>query len=182
MDAKTLLPLLITVALAFIGYLATYLNNLATARRKDRLERISSQLRNLYGPLLITEQSAAAAWSAFRMKYRPGRSYWGDATPPTEEEAAAWRLWMSEVFMPLNLRMEQTLLANADLIDAEVMPDSVLALEAHIASFKPLLKRWEEKDYSQHKPLLGFPGEELRTHVVKTYEQLKRKQQKLLGK
>lgn len=182
MDLRTLLPLLIPITLAFIGIAATYFNNLASARRKDRLERINNQLKNLYGPLLITEQSASAAWSAFRRRYRPQKHFFGEGEPPTEEELAAWRLWMSEVFMPLNLRMEQIVLGNADLIEDSSMPESFLHLAAHVASYKPLLKRWQSQDYSQHQPLLNFPSQTLREYVERRFVELKSEQARLLGK
>ena len=41
----------VTILLAFTGYLATYFNNLRLAQRNQRLERVSRQLGELYGPL-----------------------------------------------------------------------------------------------------------------------------------
>jgi len=51
MDSKTIATLLVTVTLALIGFLVKYINDLAIARRKDKLERVNLQLKNLYGPL-----------------------------------------------------------------------------------------------------------------------------------
>jgi hypothetical protein len=43
---------LVTIAVAVIGYIGTYGNNLRLAQRERRLERINRQLAELYGPLL----------------------------------------------------------------------------------------------------------------------------------
>ena len=109
MDWKTLATLLVTVALAFAGYVVTYRNSVKLSQRNERLDRIDRQLRELYGPLFALVSASGEAWSGFRRIYRPGiSSYWRSEPAPTEQEAAAWRLWMVEVFMPLNTRMART--------------------------------------------------------------------------
>jgi len=102
MDSKTVATLVVTVVLAFIGYLIKYLNDVAVARRKDRLERINLQLRNLYGPLYALEQATGIAWDALSKRY-PNVDRPDFAPPSTEDDLADWRLWMSEVFMPFIL-------------------------------------------------------------------------------
>jgi hypothetical protein len=42
---------IVTVAPAFAGCLATYLNGLRLAQRQARLARVSLRLRQFYGPL-----------------------------------------------------------------------------------------------------------------------------------
>lgn len=173
--------IVVTICLAFIGYIATYLNNIAVARRKDRLERINLQLRNLYGPLYATDQASRIAWDAFRSRYRPSGSFFRSTPPPTKEELEAWRLWMSEVFMPLNLRMEKIIVENADLILGDQMPDSFLEFIAHVAAYKPVIKKWQSGDYSEHTSFSNYPTE-MRQHIVSSYSQLKKEQEIILGK
>jgi hypothetical protein len=93
-DSKTVVTLLVTAFLAFIGYIVKYLNDVAMARRKDRLDRINQQLRNLYGPLYAIDQASGIAWQAFRSRYRKKQSYFRSNPPPNEEDLKAWRLWM----------------------------------------------------------------------------------------
>jgi hypothetical protein len=45
---KLVLPLAISVLLAMAGFGVKYLNDLSIARRKDRLDRVSRQLGELY--------------------------------------------------------------------------------------------------------------------------------------
>lgn len=52
MEWTQVIAILVAVMLAFVGYFATYLDNLRIARRRDRLDRINRQLKELYGPLL----------------------------------------------------------------------------------------------------------------------------------
>jgi hypothetical protein len=110
------IPALIAVA----GYLVTYRNNLRLSERKDRLDWINRQLAELCGPLLATASASSSAWRMFRRQYRPGAAYWGgDGPQPTPDEAAAWRLWMSTVLMPLNRQMRDVIVRSAHLLEEE---------------------------------------------------------------
>ncbi|MHA2101040.1 MAG: hypothetical protein ACW99A_20385 [Candidatus Kariarchaeaceae archaeon] len=90
MEWEPIIALFVTVLLAILGYYAAYLNNLRINRRKNRLDRVNSQLKDLYGPLFSLEQASSIAWIAFRNQYRPNRPYWGIDDLPTEDEKVAW--------------------------------------------------------------------------------------------
>jgi hypothetical protein len=181
MDGKTTATLIVTIALAFISYIVKYLNDLAIARRKDQLDRINSQLRNLYGPLYAIDQATDIAWKAFRSRYRRNCPFFGTSPPPTEDDLAAWRLWMLEVLMPLNLIMEKAIVENADLIIENEMPACFLKLIAHTAAYKPVLRKWKDGDYSEHLSLSVFPTD-LRPYVESAYLKLKNDRATLIGK
>jgi hypothetical protein len=179
MDYKTLVPLIITIFLAFIGFIAKYVNDVIIAQRKDKLERINHQLKNLYGPLYAINEASEIAWKEFRSIYRPDAiSFFGTVPPPTEEELIAWRLWMSEVFMPLNLRIEKAIVENGDLIIEKEMPKCFISLCAHVAAYKPVIKKWESGDYSEHVSLSNFP-KDFRSYIKSSYMDLKEQQAKL---
>jgi hypothetical protein len=174
------MALLITVLLGFLGYLTKYWNDVLVAQRKDQLDRTNQQLRLLYGPLLAADLAAGEAWITFRKKYRPNISYWNDSPRPTPVEAKAWRTWMKEVFMPLNLIMYKAILEHADLLEYGQMPKCMLKLIAHVSTYKAVLAQWENDEFSEHVAPVPYPGEELRVHVTKIFELLKERQEKLL--
>lgn len=180
MDDKTIITLVVTVFIALSGFVGKYLNDVAIAKRKDRLERINQQLKNLYGPLYAIRKASAIAWREFRSICRPGKHFFTSIPEPNNEELEAWRLWMSEVFMPLNLKMEKTIVENSDLIIEEEMPSCFMSLCAHVAAYKPVIKKWEAGDYSQHTSLSNFPME-LDEYVGNSYRSLKKEQAKLLN-
>ncbi|MEM9275424.1 MAG: hypothetical protein AAGA80_21020 [Cyanobacteria bacterium P01_F01_bin.143] len=181
MDWRIAATVITSVFLAFAGYIATYLNNLRLLRHKEQLNRVNRQLREFYGPLFAIRQVSSVAWRAFRSLYRPGKPFWNKESQPTEEEAAAWRLWMSEVFMPLNTRIMEIIIENADLLDEKEFPECLLQLSAHVTSYKPVLKAWESGDYSIHVSVINFPLE-LDNYVNSKYQELKRRQEQLIGK
>ncbi|MFL5540262.1 MAG: hypothetical protein ACJ8J0_14830, partial [Longimicrobiaceae bacterium] len=122
MDTNTTITVVVTLFVAILGSVAAYLNSLRIASRKDRLDHVDRQLRKLYGPLFALNHVSNIAWLAFRQKYRPGaESYFRTEPGPTAEEEEAWRLWMSTVFMPLLLRMEEVILKHSDLIEEQDM-------------------------------------------------------------
>jgi hypothetical protein len=181
MDARTIATLLVTVAVATAGYVATYLNSLRLAQRKERLERLDRQLREFYGPLYALTQSGDRSWKAFRVQIgRPHGSFWDADPPPTDREKEAWRLWMQNVLMPLNLRIEMVLVEHAELLEGTEMPACLLDLLAHIAAYKAVLKAWEAGDFTRHLSVLDFPFE-VNHYAKTTYLRLKAQQQRLIG-
>lgn len=180
MDWATGVTIAVTVLLALGGYLATYINNLRLAQRKDRLERVNEQLSSFFGPLLALVSASSSSWQAFRKEYRPHTpGFWGDGAP-TPEEAAAWRLWMTEVFMPLNIQMVDIITHHADLLDESEIPQCLLDVCAHVQAYRPVIKQWEAGDFSRHTSFINFPSEELSRFASERFNALKVVQEDLL--
>jgi hypothetical protein len=182
MNWTTGLTIAISILLAVTGYIATYLYNLKLAQRRDRLDRVNQQLSDLYGPLLALVSSSQASWEAFRGRYRPhSRGFWGSEPAPTPEEAAVWRLWITEVFMPLNVRVVEVISQHADLLDEPDMPQSLLDACAHVAAYRPVIKQWEQGDFSEHTSVINFPAAEVLGFAREGFARLKAEQRDLLG-
>ena len=82
MSWQAALSLSIPALVAVAGYLITYRNNLRLNERKDRLDRVTRQLSDFYGPLFATVSASQAAWEVFRNQYRPGGAFWDESGPP----------------------------------------------------------------------------------------------------
>jgi hypothetical protein len=173
------LSLGVSALVAVGGYLLTYRNNLRLSERKDRLERVSRQLSEFYGPLFATASAGSAAWALFRTEWRPTGSFW-DEHGPTTDEAAAWRRWMLTVFMPLNRRARDLIVDHADLLDEDRIPQVLLDVCAHVAAYEAVLRRWEENDFTEHAARLIFPGPALLEYAADGVSRLKAEQQRLL--
>ena|ERR1041384_8377947 len=172
--------LVTTIALAFIGYFASYVNNLILARRKERLDFLNKALHDFYGPLYVITHVGQTAYAAFVVKV--GKQNDPNLEKPlTEKEFAEWRLWVVNVFMPMNQRYENLLLANAYLIQEKEMPECVLRFITHASAYKPIVKKWESGDYSEQFSIIDFP-EDLLEYTTRTYRSLKDEQLRLIGK
>jgi len=177
---------LVGVCGAVIGYFVTYRTNLRLAQRNDRLERINHQLIEFYGPLLALTRSSDQSWQAFRKRYRPGAgSFWKCDPPLTKEDAIAWRLWMTTVFMPVHQRMMELVLNRAHLIEEPEMPSCLLALCAHVNGYQAILKEWETGEVTVQREdnisIVNFPGQELAGYAAVAFGRLKAEQADLLG-
>ncbi len=186
MTLATVITLSVTAALAFIGYFATYFNNVETARRKDRIERLNRQLSEFYGPLFGLVGISNITWDVFSNKVacrREGTPFWRDEAgpPPTDEEMALWRLWMTAVFMPMTRSMVELVLKKSDLLREESMPLALLLLCAHVSSYEAVFKEWENGDYRNRNSAIDFPRAELVEYVNLSFRRLKGEQQRLLG-
>jgi hypothetical protein len=174
--------LVVTVLLALGGYWFTRWNSLRLAQRTARLERVERQLREFYGPLFANVAAARMGWQSYQHRVNPeayGTS-WPNEEPPPEEQAA-WRLWMTEVFMPLNLEMERVVVEKSDLLEESEMPPSLLQLCAHVEAYKTVIKRWENHDFSEHTSVIDFPAREVAEYVGTRFSVLKDEQMRLLG-
>jgi hypothetical protein len=183
MDWTTGLTIAVSVLLALGGYLATYTYNLKLAQRKDRLDRVNQQLSELYGPLLALASASGACWIAFRQRYRPSAlSFWDSDPTPTTHEAAAWRIWMTEVFMPLNERIADVITQRAHLLDESDMPESLLTACAHVNAYRPVIKQWEAGDFSEHISGINFPSLEVLHFASEGFRKCKAEQAQLLAR
>jgi hypothetical protein len=174
----------VTVALAFAGFAATYLNGLRLAQRQERLARVNRQLSDFYGPLFALTEANARTFAAFAERHgRPGGvSPFGDeAAPPTDEELADWRLWVTTVFLPVLRDMRELVVGRADLLREPEMPSLLLELCAHAAGYEITVARWALGDFSEHLSLVAFPSAELAAYARRGFGELKWEQARLLG-
>ena len=173
------LALIITVALAFVGYFATYVNNLVLARRKERLDYINKAINDFYGPLYVVTYVGSTAYTAVGTKI--GKEGDPDLKKPlTDEEFAEWRLWVINVFMPMNEWREKLLLGSAYLIQERDVPECVLRFITHVSAYKAVIKKWESGDYSERFSIIDYP-DELLDYTTKAYRALKAEQVRLIG-
>ncbi len=60
-----MIAVVVTIGLAFVGYVVTYLNGLRLSQRQERLARVNRQLGEFYGPLYAPRTSRpCATWSS----------------------------------------------------------------------------------------------------------------------
>lgn len=173
----------VTIGLAFIGYIVTYFNGLRLAQRQERLSRVNRQLSDFYGPLFALATANERIFSAFVEKNaRPGgRSIFQDSTPPTEEELSEWRFWVTNVFLPNIQAMRDLVIRHTDLLSEPQMPSMLLDLCAHVSGYEITTGRWAEGNYDEHLSVVSFPADELSTYARQGFGRLKAEQARLLG-
>ncbi|MFC8534062.1 hypothetical protein ACFUJY_08900 [Streptomyces sp. NPDC057249] len=179
-----MITLAVTIGLTFAGYVITYLNGLRLAQRQERLARVNRQLSDFYGPLFALTEANSRIFAAFlERNARPdGRSPFDHGTPPTEEELAEWRLWVTTVFLPNIRAMRDLVLAHADLLNEPVMPPLLLRLCAHVSGYEITAARWARGDHGQHLSVVSFPSQEIAAYARGGFTELKKKQTRLLGR
>ncbi|MEE1940799.1 hypothetical protein V1L54_15540 [Streptomyces sp. TRM 70361] len=175
--------LIVTVVLAFVGYLATYLNSLRLSQRQARLERVNKQLSEFYGPLFALVEVNTRIYRAYYEKHvrSDGRHFTLHDTPPTEEELAEWRTWTTTVFIPSIRAMREVVVTKADLLIEEEVPQVLLDLCAHASGYEITAARWERGDRTEYLAVIRYPGDELREYVRDRFTWLKSEQARLLG-
>jgi hypothetical protein len=164
----------LTLILAFIGYLATFLSARVMARRKDKLELVNRRLTEFYGPLYVASQAGNIAYRSLLKKQGKTQSF-----PILDSEMKEWMLWMTTIFMPLNDERENIIIKKAYLIVEEQMPQCLLDFVTHVVGYKAVLAKWAEGDYSERRSTIGWPPE-FDVYVARSYAALKAEQTRLL--
>ena len=164
----------LTVILAFVSYLATYLSAQVRARRKDKLDLVNRRLNEFYGPLYVASQAGNIAYRSLLNKQGKTQSF-----PILDSEMKEWMLWMNTTFMPLNDIREKIIIEKASLIVEEQMPHCLLDFVTHVVGYKAVVAKWAEGDYSERRSTIGWPPE-FDLYVERSYAALKAEQTRLL--
>jgi hypothetical protein len=164
----------LTVILAFIGYLATFLSTRMLERRRDKLDLVNRRLNEFYGPLYVASQAGNIAYRSLLKKQGKTQSF-----PILDDEMKEWMLWMTTIFMPLNDVREKIIIEKAYLIIEEQMPQCLLDFVTHVVGYKAVLAKWAEGDLSERRSTIGWPPE-FDVYVERSYAALKARQTQLL--
>lgn len=165
---------LLTILLAFAGYLVTYLGNRMIGRRTARLQLVDRRLNEFYGPLYVASQAGNIAYRS--LLARQGKTQCHPIAPAEMEE---WVLWMKTIFMPLNNIREKIIIEKAHLIVEEEMPHCLLEFVTHVVGYKAVMAKWADGDFSETRSIIGWPPEFDR-YVERSYAALKAEQTRLI--
>jgi hypothetical protein len=135
---------LIAVIPATLGYIFGYVDGL----RKDELAFTNQQIERLYGPLYALTQANNAIWTQFSSTHWPNTSryYFDPKNPPSVEQVDQWRIWMKTVFQPLNLRVEDIIIQNSQLLVGDRLPQTFQDVIAQAEAYKALMSTWSDAD------------------------------------
>jgi hypothetical protein len=164
----------LTIILALVSYLATFMSAQVLARRRDKLELVNRRLNEFYGPLYVASQVGNIAYRSLLQKQGKTQSF-----PIRDDEMKEWMLWMTTIFMPLNDIREKIIIEKAALIVEEQMPQCLLDFVTHVSGYKAVLAKWSGEDYSERRSTIGWPPEFDR-YVARSYATLKAEQSYLL--
>ena len=164
----------LTILLAFVSYLVTFLSSRMMARRSDMLKLVNMRLNEFYGPLYVASQAGNIAYRSLLDKQGKAQSF-----PIRDEELKEWVLWMETIFMPLNDIREKIIIEKAYLIIEQEMPRCLLDFVTHVVGYKAVMARWAEGDYSERRSTIGWPPE-FDGYIERSYHELKRQQMDLI--
>ena len=164
----------LTILLAFAGYLVTFMITRMMARRADHLRLVNERLNEFYGPLYVASQAGNIAYRSLLGKQGKTQS-----EPILDSEMKEWMLWMTTIFTPLNDIREKIIIEKAHLIVEEQMPRCLLDFVTHVVGYKAVLAKWAEGDTTERRSTIGWPPE-FDLYVERSYQALKAEQTRLL--
>lgn len=164
----------LTILLAFAGYLITFWITRTMARRADRLKLVNERLNEFYGPLYVASQAGNIAYRSLLARQGKTQSF-----PVLDSELEEWALWMKTIFMPLNDIRERIIIEKAHLIVEEQMPRCLLDFVTHVVGYKAVMAKWANGDFSERRSTIGWPPE-FDIYVERSYQALKAEQTRLM--
>lgn len=165
---------MLTVLLAFAGYLVTFASTQMLERRRDKLDLVTRRLNEFYGPLYVASQAGNIAYRSLLNKQGKTQS-----EPILDSEMKDWVLWMTTIFMPLNDVREKIIIEKAYLVVEEQMPQCLLDFVTHVVGYKAVLAKWADGDYSERRSTIGWPPA-FDGYVERSYQALKAEQTRLI--
>lgn len=165
---------ILTILLAFAGYLVTFLSARMLAQRRDKLRLVNKRLNEFYGPLYVASEAGDIAYRSLLNRQGKAKS-----EPIRDEDLKEWMLWMTTIFMPLNDIREKIIIERAYLIIEEKMPQCLLDFVTHVVGYKAVMAKWAEGDFSERRSTIGWPPE-FDIYVKNSYAALKAEQTRLL--
>ncbi len=169
-----IVTIVVTIALAFAGYLVTFFSARMLARRRDKLRLVNRRLNEFYGPLYVASQAGNIAYRALLDKQGKKQCH-----PILDSEMKEWMLWMTTIFMPLNDIREKIIIEKAYLIVEEQMPQCLLDFVTHVVGYKAVVAKWAEGDLSERRSTIGWPPA-FDGYVERSYAFLKAEQTLLM--
>jgi hypothetical protein len=140
------------VLIAVIPGVLAFAFSVVDDHRKQKLDFVNLQIEKLYGPLYSVTQANTAVWDNFKQKDWPiGRGTYFPVSVADKDaatiETQRWRLWIKNVFQPMNLQIEKSIIENYELLVGEkVPPPSFREMVAHIESYKAIIAAWDQED------------------------------------
>jgi hypothetical protein len=165
---------ILTVVLAFAGYLVTFLSARMLAQRRDKLKLVNRRLNEFYGPLYVASEAGNIAYRSLLKRQGKVKS-----DPILDSEMKDWVLWMTTIFMPLNDIREKIIIEKAYLIVEEQMPQCLLDFVTHVVGYKAVLAKWADGNYVERRSTIGWPPE-FDAYVRRSYAALKAEQTELM--
>ncbi|MDA9391035.1 hypothetical protein WN73_10125 [Bradyrhizobium sp. CCBAU 45394] len=133
----------LAIASAAIGYTVSFVDE----HRKTQIQNVNLQIEKLYGPLYAYSVASRQAWEDLHNTYRKGKVYYfNDNDMPNAELVEVWRRWMKSVFMPINVKMESSIVENSQLLDGNRIYPSFVELISHVESYKATVASWKDTD------------------------------------
>lgn len=167
------------VLVALVAFLLNQWAQLRAERRNNRLTRVSSQLRDLYGPLHALVLVNERVWEDLRRveseASEPGNA--GLAIPVEE-----WKKWWESVLLPNNIKMRDLIIRHADLHLEPNLPDVLRDFCSHVAYCEALVA--DGSAYSNrtaNRVYIPHPRANYVVYVGRAFRQLKAEQARLLN-
>ena len=164
-----------SILAAVLAYILNQRGQLRQERRQAALARVSSQVRDLYGPLNAMVDVNERIWEKLRDSELPPQ-----AERRPEAGTQNWRRWRDGALMPSNRKMRDLIVENADLLVEAEVPQVLRDFCAHVSSVEIVLAAEAEAEGTKERALIPHPGAAYVQYVRETFAALKLEQQQLL--
>jgi hypothetical protein len=166
-------------AVTVIGWYVTHRQTAKAQKRRDKLDLVTKQLTEFYGPLHVACEAGRIADEALIRKLGLSEGIFDNGRQPSEGELAEWFLWMEHVFAPLNDAREELIMKKLYLIREHNVPQQIHTFVAHVTLCRAMLAKWKKGDRSELFAPVQFPVG-LDQYAEQGFRDLKQEQHSLI--
>jgi len=148
---KSLFIIAITSVVAVIGYFAKYFIEKHFQKQNKKLEYIDKQINEFYGPLYILLKTGKSIFGNLISKNNSALSF-------IVNNSVDWQLWIKNVFIPMNLKIEKLILEKGYLMIEDTSNDYFDDFMIHSSKYKILAEKWNQNDFSRCHTDKAFPS------------------------
>lgn len=170
-----------SIVVAVIVFILNQSAHVAAERRREHLERINAQLRELYGPLHALADVNERIWRSLRGTSLPSQDFRRPTVQLTEDQSRDWNLWLNNALMPANRAMRDLILHHAELVIEAEMPEPLRTFCAHVAAYEVFLAYEGDMQSVAEAPLIRHPGQPYMDYINTSFLSLKLERDRLLG-
>ena len=116
---------------------------------KQKEDLIISSLEEFYSPILILIEIS----QRLRELYVKENIYEEDGVIDMNQ----WKNWISNIFMPINIRIYKIIKNKSHLIIETEIPQCIIEFCAHVEIYKIIVAGWETNRTLQFSPAIPYP-------------------------
>jgi len=169
---------IIVLISGIIGYFIKYYINKRHQKLNRTLEYLDKQINEFYWPLYVLTNAGKTLFNEIFDKCDKTGFV---ESPSSKKPVLEWRLWVEEIFIPMNERIEEIIFKKSYLVIEDTIDPCFIEFLDHSAQYKVLVKEWSLDVFLNFHTEKKYP-KALKTYIEDRLAKLRKEQRRIREK